>query len=161
MTMTPIFGISSLLDSSTLASLLLWLARATVIAAMACAFLALARRVRPATRCVIAVASVCAIVMLPAASAILPVLSVPMLPAEPAELPEPTRAQSVPYAIDIPSTAASSANASTDVYAARVTSEPTERATPVTTPAPARKALVASIARAIGAVVVGAAASLG
>ncbi len=159
MTMTPIFGISSLLDSITMESLAVWLARATVIAAIACAFLALARRVRPATRCVVAVASVCAIVMLPVASAILPALSVPVLPAERAEVPEPVRAPSVPFAIDTPPTAsAEGAPAPAVVPAASVIPAP---AKPIVPTPPARKSFMTSIARAVSTVAMDAARSIG
>ena len=50
MIMTPIFSLSSVLDSITPESLVWWLSRMTLFAVLACAYLALARHARPATR---------------------------------------------------------------------------------------------------------------
>jgi len=102
MTMTSIF--SSLMDSITTESFAWWFSRATLIAAMACAYLALARRARSALRHAVAVASLVAVAVLPMASAVLPKLSLPVLPASPeapvvAPTPRPT-----PFAIDRPVT---------------------------------------------------------
>jgi len=80
MIMTPIFSPSSLLDSITPESLVWWLARVTLLAAFTCAYLALARRARPATRHMVAVGSLLAIMLVPVASALLPAWSLPVLP---------------------------------------------------------------------------------
>lgn len=103
--MTPIF--SSLLDSITIESFLAWASRATIIAAIACAFLALARRARPATRHMVAIASLIAVAVLPIASALLPTLSLPVLPApaQPAVVATPPASRAVPFAIDAPTPA--------------------------------------------------------
>jgi beta-lactamase regulating signal transducer with metallopeptidase domain/tetratricopeptide (TPR) repeat protein len=100
MTMTP--NISSLLDSITTASLAWWLLRMTLVATLACAYLALARRARPALRHVVAVTSLVAIALLPVASALLPAFSVPILPASSEAIETPPASREQPFAIDAP-----------------------------------------------------------
>lgn len=97
--------LSSLMDSITLESFAWWFSRATLLAAMACAFVAVVRRARPATRHAVAIAGLAAVALLPAASAILPQLALPVLPAAPAETITPAPApRPMHFAIDIPAT---------------------------------------------------------
>ncbi len=98
MTMAAI--LSSLMDSITTESFAWWFSRATLVAAVACAYLALARRAQPALRHAVAVAGLVAIAVLPLASALLPTLSVPVLPAAPSEVTPATHP--TPFAIDAP-----------------------------------------------------------
>jgi beta-lactamase regulating signal transducer with metallopeptidase domain len=79
MTMISIF--SSFVDSITTDALLWWFSRTTLVLTLACAFLAVASRARPATRHVVAVTSLFAVALLPLAMAALPSLSLPVLPA--------------------------------------------------------------------------------
>jgi len=81
MIMTPIFSLSSALDSITPESLVWWLSRMTLVGVLACAYLALAHRARPATRHLVAVVSLITIAILPVASALLPAWSLPVLPS--------------------------------------------------------------------------------
>ncbi len=81
MIMTPIFSLSSVLGSITPESLVWWLSRMTLIGVLACAYLALARRARPATRHLVAVGSLLSIAVLPVASALLPSVPLPVLPS--------------------------------------------------------------------------------
>ena len=81
MIMTPIFSLSSVLDSITPESLVWWLSRMTLVAVLACAYLALARHARPATRHLVAVGSLISIALLPVASALLPSWPLPVLPS--------------------------------------------------------------------------------
>ena len=91
---------SSLMDSIATDSFAWWFSRATLLAALACAYLALAQRARPAARHAIAVAGLCAIALLPVASAVLPTLSIPVLPPSPVAAPTPPAARTMPFAID-------------------------------------------------------------
>lgn len=136
MTMTPIF--SSLMDSITTESLVWWLSRTTLIAALACAYLALARRTRPATRHMVAVGSLVAMAFMPAVSALLPTLPIPVLPASPPSVATPPAPRGLPSAIDAP--------ALKPTPATNVT--PPTPATIETTPRPARNP-VAAIGRAL------------
>ncbi|HEU4365585.1 MAG TPA: M56 family metallopeptidase [Candidatus Krumholzibacteria bacterium] len=97
--MTPFLSPSTLLDSITPESLAWWLARMTLLAGIACAYLALAHRARPAVRHAVAVGSLAAVALLPAASLLLPAWSLPVLPA------------STIRAIDAPSTPLPNAHA--------------------------------------------------
>lgn len=137
MTMTPNF--SSLLDSITTASLAWWLLRMTLIATLACTYLAAARRARPAARHLVAVASLAAIALLPVASALLPALSVPVLPAPSAAIDTPPASRGLLFIIDAPvsdATLASSPEFDTTAPA-------------VAQIAPARSKVTATIARAL------------
>lgn len=69
----------SLFDSVALQSLVWWLLRATLLCAFACAYLAIARRARPAIRHLIAVGGLASIALLPLASGLLPSWSLPVL----------------------------------------------------------------------------------
>lgn len=101
MTMTPIFA--SLLNSITTESFAWWLLRATLIAALACAYLAWGRRARPATRHAVAIGALCAIAILPIASMLLPALSLPVLPRPATHMSQaPRTAPEVSFAIDAP-----------------------------------------------------------
>jgi beta-lactamase regulating signal transducer with metallopeptidase domain/tetratricopeptide (TPR) repeat protein len=77
--MTSIFTL--FVDSISSDAVLWWISRATLVMALACAFLALALRARPAARHAIALSGLFAVVLLPVAMAILPTLSLPVLPA--------------------------------------------------------------------------------
>ena len=66
-------------DAFASIAVLTWLVRITVIAACACGFLALARRVPPTMRHAVAVGSLLLVVLLPAASKLLPAVSIPIL----------------------------------------------------------------------------------
>ena len=81
MNMAAIHTLTSLLDSIASVALVTWLVRITVLAALACMYLALARRAQPALRHAIAVGSLFAVVLLPVASKLLPAVSVPVLKA--------------------------------------------------------------------------------
>jgi beta-lactamase regulating signal transducer with metallopeptidase domain/tetratricopeptide (TPR) repeat protein len=81
MIMTPIFSLSSVLDSITPESLAWWLSRVTLVAVLACAYLTVARRARPATRHLVAVGALVSIALLPLASALLPSWPLPVLPS--------------------------------------------------------------------------------
>lgn len=141
---------SSLLDSTTTESLLWWASRATLIAGVAWAFLALARRARPATRHMVAIGSLVAVAILPVASALLPNVSLPVLPAPtPKAVVAPEAPRAVPFAIDAPAPAATPAPAIHAVTA------PAPRVTPstpgVTAPAaPAKRESAATIGSVIG-----------
>jgi beta-lactamase regulating signal transducer with metallopeptidase domain/Tfp pilus assembly protein PilF len=140
MTMTPIF--SSLLDSITTESFAWWFSRASLLAAIACAFLAIVRSARPATRHAVAIASLVAIALLPAASAVLPTLSIPILPA-PEAVVTPPAPRAFPFAIDAPR------NASAPAVVPAVAPTPAPAVTPATVkPArPASRAPLAVIGR--------------
>ncbi len=79
--MAPILSLSSLSHSVPLASLGWWLARVTVLAGIACAYLAIARTARPALRHLVAMTSLVALALLPVASGMLPSWSLPVLRA--------------------------------------------------------------------------------
>ena len=111
MTMTPIFA--SWLDSITTESFAGWLLRITLIAALACVYLAFARRARPATRHAVAIGSLCAMALLPVASALLPALSLPVLPASNSLAGTPRTAPEVSFAIDAPAPRATPAPVTT------------------------------------------------
>ncbi len=144
MTMTSIF--SSLMDSITNEAFAWWFSRATLVAVLACAYLALARRGRPATRHAIAVASLVAIVMLPAASAILPTLSLPVLPATPiAPAPAPRAVRALPFAIDTPAPAAGPSVAPVPA----VSPVPVVQPVPAVDPKPARRGPIGVIGRVV------------
>ncbi|HET6348702.1 MAG TPA: M56 family metallopeptidase [Candidatus Krumholzibacteria bacterium] len=66
-------------DAFASIAVLTWLVRITVIAACACGFLALARRMPPTMRHAVAVGSLLLVVLLPAASKLLPAVSIPIL----------------------------------------------------------------------------------
>lgn len=144
MTMTSIF--SSLMDSITTESFAWWLSRATLILCVACAFLAIVRRARPATRHVVAVASLIAVALLPAASAVLPTLSLPVLPAAPSVVvPTPPAPRAIPFAIDAPVTDVAPVVTPAPVSAPA----PVAPVRPVIEPRPARRGAVAAIGRAV------------
>ncbi len=140
MTMTPIF--STLVDSITTESFAWWFWRASFLAAIACAFLAIVRSARPATRHAVAIASLAAVALLPAASAILPTLSIPILPA-PEAVVTPPAPRAFPFAIDAPSEAPAPTVAPATVVAPA----------PVITPAPVKPASRGPLA-VIGRVVI-------
>ena len=124
MIMTPIFSLSSALDSITPESLVWWLSRMTLVGVLACAYLALAHRARPATRHLVAVVSLITIAVLPVASALLPAWSLPVLPSIQA-----TDTRSAPREFSAPIDAS--------------TTEPTPSTAALTRPAPAELVLSA------------------
>lgn len=81
MNMPAIHTLTSLIDSVASMALATWLVRITVLAALACMYLTLARRAQPALRHAVAVGSLFAVVLLPVASKLLPAVNLPVLKA--------------------------------------------------------------------------------
>lgn len=81
MNMAAIHTLTSLIDSIASVALVTWLVRITVLAALACMYLTMARRAQPALRHAIAVGSLLAVVLLPVASKLLPAVKLPVLKA--------------------------------------------------------------------------------
>jgi hypothetical protein len=100
--MAAFLSLTSILDSIASLALVGWLLRITLLCAMACAFLAVARRLQPAMRHAVAVGSLVAVVLLPAASKLLPSLPVAVLPAPaPEYVATPVVADPAPLTIEV------------------------------------------------------------
>ncbi|HEX6791648.1 MAG TPA: M56 family metallopeptidase, partial [Candidatus Krumholzibacteria bacterium] len=89
--MAAMLSIITLLDSIATPTAAAWLLRITLLSAMACALLMLSRRAQPALRHAVAVGSLLAVALLPAAASLLPAVSVPVLPARAVDATTPTR----------------------------------------------------------------------
>ena len=101
MTMASMLSLSTLLDGMASPSLVGWLLRITLLGAVACLYLALARRAQPALRHAVAVGSLLAVVLLPVASKLLPAVPLPVLRAREAAPMTPLVAISDPAPITI------------------------------------------------------------
>jgi beta-lactamase regulating signal transducer with metallopeptidase domain/Flp pilus assembly protein TadD len=103
MNMAAILSLNTLLDAAAAVSVVAWLLRITLLATVACMYLALARRAHPALRHAVAVGSLLAVVLLPVASKLLPTVSVPVLRAPLVATNAPAATDPVPVIIDVPS----------------------------------------------------------
>ncbi len=81
MNMAAIHTLTSLIDAIASVAFVTWLLRITVLAALACMYLTMARRAQPALRHAVAVGSLLAVVLLPVASKLLPAVNLPVLKA--------------------------------------------------------------------------------